>query len=445
MTGQQVRWTAERLLALAPDAASRRAGEGLAAADHWSDTGEQGETLWGLCQGGGGRTYRTAVDLAGPAYRCDCPSRKSPCKHALGLLLLSAGSGTPAADARRPEWVVRWAADRRARTDAPTARQAGRVPADPEAARRRAERRAARIAAGAEELEQRLIDLIRVGLAGAERADGAGWEETAARMVDAQAPGLASRVRELAAVPASGPGWPARLLAECALLHLLVRAAARTGSLPDPLAATVRARLGVGTESSMLLADEEALVGGRFLVLGRREDQEGRLAVRRIWLRRLRCGRPALLLSYGAGGRPPELDLPVGAVMDAELAYHPGGAPLRAALGRRSAAAPGPVPDGIRPAEALAAYGEAVRHDPWLTSWPVVLAGVVPIPGEGGEGWQLAESDGEDALPLHRATGAGRWTLAAVSGGDPVTVFGECGPEGFVPHTVWSEGEAVML
>ncbi|MBB1244839.1 SWIM zinc finger family protein, partial [Streptomyces durbertensis] len=403
---------------------------------------------WGLCRGGGTRRYRTAVDLAGPAYRCDCPSRTSPCKHALGLLLLwAAGPGDDGQRPERPEWAAGWADGRQARAEAAPARSAGPgTPADPEAVRRRAERRAARIAAGAEELERRLEDLIRGGLAGAERAGEADWEETAARMVDAQAPGLAALVRELAAVPASGPGWPARLLAECALLHLLVRAAVRQGPLPEPLAATVRARLGVSTESKGLLADPEALAGGRFLVLGQRDDQEGRLAVRRLWLRRLPCGRPALLLSYGAGGRPPELSLPVGAAIDAELAYHPGGAPLRAALGRRSAAMPGPVPAGVGPAEALEVYGEALRHDPWLTSWPVVLAGVVPIPGGDEEdGWQLAEADGEDALPLHRATGSGRWTLAAVSGGAPVTVFGECGPEGFRPHTVWSEGEAVML
>ncbi|MBB1246380.1 SWIM zinc finger family protein, partial [Streptomyces durbertensis] len=47
MTGQQIRWEAERVLALAPDAASRKAGEGLAAADRWSDTGWRGDTLWG--------------------------------------------------------------------------------------------------------------------------------------------------------------------------------------------------------------------------------------------------------------------------------------------------------------------------------------------------------------------------------------------------------------
>ena len=28
------------------------------------------------------------IDSTGPAYKCSCPSRKFPCKHALGLLFL---------------------------------------------------------------------------------------------------------------------------------------------------------------------------------------------------------------------------------------------------------------------------------------------------------------------------------------------------------------------
>ncbi|WP_211273319.1 SWIM zinc finger family protein, partial [Streptomyces hirsutus] len=95
MTVQGVRWTADQVLALAPDTASRRAGSRLGAAGPWSGAGSSGEgALWGLCKGSGSKPYRTVVDLAdvsGPAYECSCPSRKFPCKHALGLLLLWAG------------------------------------------------------------------------------------------------------------------------------------------------------------------------------------------------------------------------------------------------------------------------------------------------------------------------------------------------------------------
>src|SRR5689334_8686207 len=229
MTQQAVRWTADQVLALAPDAASRKAGSKLGVAGPWSQAGGSEEgTVWGLCRGSGSKPYQTVIDIAdptGPAYKCSCPSRKFPCKHALGLLLLWAGAADAVPSGPAPDWAAQWIEGRRGRAERKAADggSGASSPADPEAARRRAERRAGRITAGATELERRLADLLRGGLASAESAGYGLWEETAARMVDAQAPGLAARVRELGSLPASGAGRPARLLEECALLHLLDR------------------------------------------------------------------------------------------------------------------------------------------------------------------------------------------------------------------------------
>ncbi|MFJ6794835.1 SWIM zinc finger family protein [Streptomyces sp. NPDC091268] len=441
MTEQTVRWTAEQVLALAPDEASRKAGGRLGGAGPWSQTGGSASgAVWGWCKGSGSAPYRTVVDLAGPAYMCSCPSRKFPCKHALGLLLLwsAQGFGEPV---EAPEWAAPWLAERAAKAARPAA-AAGR-PADPEAARKRAERRAARIGAGVAELEQRLADLLRGGLAGQEQAGYAGWEETAARMVDAQAPGLAARVRELGTIPGCGPGWPARMLEEAALLHLLDRAWLGVSGLPEPLAATVRARVGLPSSAE----GEGEVVRDRWLVLAQYDtaSPDGRLVTRRIWLRGTASGRPALVLDFGPPGRPPGLALPVGLVLEAEARFRPGSAGLRADLGERFAAAEpsGAVPAGVGTGAALTAYGQALAADPWLESWPVVLGPVVPIPGPSGDtGWQLADVEGTSALPVpsggpgSRAR-AGLWQLAALSGGDPVTVFGECGHRGFTPLTAW--------
>ncbi|MGW6565955.1 SWIM zinc finger family protein [Streptomyces sp. NPDC054975] len=455
MDTQGVRWTTDQVLALAPDDASRRAGSKLGTAGPWSGTGTGGEgAVWGLCRGSGSKPYRTVVDTTGPAYACSCPSRKFPCKHALGLLLLWAGDTeafAPGGDV--PDWAETWLAGRRERAAARTGAAEGSGPAataDPEAARRRAERRAARITSGAEELEQRLADLLRGGLASAEGAGYALWEETAARMVDAQAPGLAGRVRELGAIPGSGPGWPVRLLEECALTHLLDRAWLSVDRLPGPLAATVRTRVGLTSPA------EGPSVRDQWLVLAQYDTGDGKLTTRRVWLHGSATGRTALLLSFGAAGRAPQLALPVGAVVDAALVLHAGAGALRAELGEQFAA-PSPLdapPRGGTVGDALTAYGLALREDPWLDSWPVTLSDVVPIPTE--HGWQLADATpGPDAapgeaLPLSGAAlgRPGLWRLAALSGGGPVTVFGECGHRGFTPLAAWSAdapGETVPL
>ncbi|MFF8913359.1 SWIM zinc finger family protein [Streptomyces sp. NPDC015032] len=436
------RWTVEQVLALAPDDASRKAGSKLGSAGPWSGSGCDGSgAVWGLCKGSGSKPYQTVVDTTGPAYKCSCPSRKFPCKHALGLLLVWASGASALPTGEVPDWAGEWLTGRRGRaaekgeTGGPTTDGAPATgPADPVAARRRAERRAARITGGAQELQQRLADLLRGGLAAADQPEYGLWEETAARMVDAQAPGLASRVRELGAVPASGAGWPVRLLEECALLHLLDRAWLGISRLPEPLAATVRTRVGLPAPA------EGPPIRDHWLVLAQYDTPDGRIVARRIWLHGRESGRTVLLLSFGAAGRSPGPALPTGVTIDAEITLHPGTNRLRAELGRQFGA-PSPVgtpPPGGTAATAIGAYGDALRDDPWLDAWPVTLREVIPVPS--GHGWQLVDAAGETALPLAPSalSRPGLWKLVALSGGSPVTVFGECGHRGFDPFAAWT-------
>ncbi|WP_246887021.1 hypothetical protein [Streptomyces sp. GESEQ-13] len=311
------------------------------------------------------------------------------------------------------------------------------------AALRRAGRRAERITAGATELEQRLADLLRGGLISAGQSGPALWEETAARMVDAQAPGLAGKARELGSLASTGADAPVRLLEECALLHLLAQAWLRRDRLPEPLAATVRSRVGLtASPDGPALRDD-------WLVLAQYDTSDSRLTTRRIWLHGTTSGRTALLLSYGAAGRSPDLTLPAGLAVDAELTPYPGaGQPRMALTGRFGAPAATAVrPPGTTTSGALARYGAALRDDPWRESVPATLDRVVPVPD--GDGWQLADADENHALPVGAAARSrpGLWRLVALSGGAPVRVFGECGPRGFTPLAAWPQGpgEPVIL
>ncbi|MFI0237038.1 SWIM zinc finger family protein [Streptomyces sp. NPDC016845] len=444
MTQQGVRWTTDQVLALAPDASSRKAGSRLGVAGPWSETGSSTEgAVWGLCKGSGSKPYQTIVDTGGtgPAYKCSCPSRKFPCKHALGLLLLwAADDAHVPPEQTPPEWTEQWLESRKKRTQPrppnPEAATTSTTATNHEAAQRRAERRAQRITAGATELEQRLTDLLRGGLAQAEQAGYGLWEETAARMVDAQAPGLAARVRELGTIPASGPGWPMRLLEECALLHLLTQAWQNRATLPEDLATTVRTRIGLpATPITTPLRDH-------WLILSQYDTADGHLTTRRIWLHGERTNRTALLLSFGAAGRAPSLALPTGLTLDADIAPHPGAGVLRADLGTHHTP-PAPTttrPEGKRIAQALTAYGQALTTDPWLESWPMTLTNVIPIRTEDGHVWQLMDATDKTALPVPTRTPSppDLWRLMALSGGAPLTVFGECGHKGFTPLSAWT-------
>jgi hypothetical protein len=417
------RWSPAQVETLAPDPASVRAARGLASPGSWSATGLLDEILWGQC-----RSYQVCVDLSGPAFRCSCPSRKVPCKHALGLLLRWAESDVSPAPA--PEFAHEWQAARAARAAA-TPRSAAAP--DPAAAARRAEQRAERVAGGLAELSRWLDDQVRQGLAGVQRAGHQPFEAMAARLVDAQAPAAAGAVRRLGAFAGVGPHWADRLLGELSLLHLLVAGHGRLASLPPDLAATVRSRIGFPVATEEVLAGPR--VPDRWQVLGQVDTDDGALTTRRTWLRGAAGGRFALVLSFAAPGQPLVADLVPGTEFRGELTFYPGAAPLRALVAERlSAASPFPAPGGAVPlAEALAGYAAVISAEPWRFDAPVLLAGVTP--GEGG--WLVDESGA--ALPLapgHREP----WWLLAAAGATPATVAAEWSPAGLRPLAAWVDG-----
>ncbi|OKP82669.1 SWIM zinc finger family protein [Paenibacillus sp. P32E] len=76
---------------LAPNAAAIKNGQGLVRKKSFLQlhTSENGELLFGQCAGSGKTPYECSVDFItpeSPVFRCTCPSRQFPCKHALGLL-----------------------------------------------------------------------------------------------------------------------------------------------------------------------------------------------------------------------------------------------------------------------------------------------------------------------------------------------------------------------
>ena len=204
---------------------------------------------------------------------------------------------------------------------------------------RRAEQRETRVTSGLAELDRWLCDQVRQGLAVSQQAGYGHWDDIAARMVDAQAPGLAERLRAIASVPHTGAGWESRLLEEYALLRLLAVAYRRQAELPPPLRETVRSRIGFSLRQADVLADGQP-VRDHWQVLARRDIEQDRIRSRRTWLRGRKTGRPALVLSFAAPGLALDDSLIVGTDLDADLVFYPGAVPLRAVVLAKHDAAP---------------------------------------------------------------------------------------------------------
>lgn len=465
--------------ALAPDPASQKAGTKLAAPGPWSDAGSSpgASLLWGDCKGSGSKPYQVTVELSAPAFACSCPSRKFPCKHALGLLLLwSAGTvkDTDTLPRRVEEWVSGRAqrAEKSEARKAALARKAAQAAEDPEAARRaalaaqkRTAQRAGRMEAGFDELELWLADQVRSGFTGLRGAGYLPLDGLARRLVDAQAPGVAARVKDLA--PAlSAEDWPDHTLRGFAQLHLLAQGWRNRAQLPQPLAATVARRVGLAPTTEEIAAAGEQ-VADRWLVLGRRDDVPDKLVERRVWLRGESTGRIALLLAFAPQGQSPGLALPVGSAFEARIAFAPDALPLRAIVleqGELQASTGAAAFSGGTLEEAANAFAAAVAADPWTNAVPALLGAALPVRQEVGERqeWRVLDAKGSLSVPLIRpgagetamALGTARqdpetarsgYALLAAGGGRPAPVFGIYSVSGFAPVTVWTADGPVSL
>jgi len=431
-------WTAEQVLALAPDSASTKAGRNLANAAKWRTLGHDEQALWGECQGSGADAYQTEIDLTEPAFKCTCPSRKFPCKHALGLFLLFANQPASVPAAQPPDWVVQWL-ERRAQTarrkQAPAA-----TPDDPaqqakkaKAKANRTAQREAKVSAGLIELERWLHDLMRQGLAHAQTQPARYWDTIAARMIDAQAPGIARWLRDMASLPAAGGDWAEQLLTRLGRLHLLIEGHKRLATLAKSTQADLRSAIGWTCKAEDLAT--EPGVRDHWLALGRHSYEEDNLRVQRTWLWGQQSRRTALLLDFTMSGQAPEVRFAPGTCLDAELVFYPSAYPLRASVRTWGEVAPITPPPAHHATitDLLAAHAAALACQPWLEYLPAAIQALVPYRHESG--WRVRDADG-CWLPLSSRF-TQHWHLLAISGGEPVLLFGEWDGRCLLPLSAW--------
>jgi hypothetical protein len=414
----------DQVIALAPDESSARSGRELASGSKWVSCGAGQNAIWGECQGSGSSLYQTCVDTGVTAFKCSCASRKFPCKHCLALLLLFCSSESSFKNEFPPEWALAWLNARRQRapkTDGLKAEPADRS-ANPAAREKRRWQRLARVEAGLAEFRLWLCDRVRQGLAGLDSQPYQFWDAAAARLTDAQAPGLARQLRQCAGIPNSGEGWQERLLERLSLMHLAAEAFGRAGELPEDLRQDLRAVIGFTVSQDDVLKQDG--LRDCWQVLGQRVEVEDRLKVQRTWLRGVCSRQWALVLSFAHGNQPLSLSLPCGYSFEGELAFYPAAFKLRALLKARleSPVALSSFIAYKSVAEFLEEYSSALALNPWLESFPVAVDNVVAGWGPAG---QFMIIDCQNAILPVGITDGDRWQIMALTGGHPFSLFGE--------------------
>jgi phage-related protein len=423
---------ATQILALAPDASSASSGKGLASASKWKNLGSSDTALWGECQGSGKDPYRTGVDLSDYTAKCSCPSRKFPCKHALGLMLLHAAS--PVAAGTAPEWVQTWLEGRQKRAEAKAAPKES-TPEDLEkaqkAAAKRLEAREKKVDSGLAELRLWLFDQIRNGIASASTQGYAYWENLAARLTDAQAPGLARLVRQLPTAVSSGTEAYLEALAR---LHLIAGAYQRLDTLEPALQADVKTALGFNTDKAELLAQPSQKAVWQ--AIGQIVVQEDNLRVRRLYLENLH-GQYAMLLDFAVGAQALGATVPLGVQLETEVVYYPSHLPLRALCKETLVLEQKATLRGSSVLVALEQYATALARLPWLERYPVCVSGTVAFDGQV---WRIQDS--QHSLKLQTDQG---WQMLALSGGHEVALFGEFDGQVLLPLSLLVDDELHAL
>lgn len=404
------RLTVEQVLALAPDPGSVAAGHENAAVAKWVSAACNEAAVWGEAKGSGARPYQTSVDLGELAYKCSCPSRKFPCKHALGLLLRYAANAIH--EGEPPQWVTDWI-DKRS---APKPVRDPAKPRDEASAVKRSDKRWSKVLAGCDECEAFLRDAVSQGLVTMHSARS--WDQMAARMVDAQAPGIARRLKKIGACVGVGQDWGMRVSGEMGRITLATEAARNLEKLDAVLQQDVKTAIGIPIREEDLPMDE--MLVDVWLVLGEVIEEEDRLTTYRSWMMGLGTGRWAMHLSFAVGGQPPRRRFLAGHSFAAIGRYYPSAWPHRVAFSEVAPCAGG-RPKGSLWAEACERLCQALSRNPWIESIPVLLSGARLA--RDGEHWYALDENGASCPIVDRQNG--RWRVLALSGGTPCDLFGE--------------------
>lgn len=465
------------ITALAPDQQVASAGRKLAAPANWSNLGTDGRALWGECKGSA--VYKVKADLSDFVTNCSCPSRKFPCKHGVGLLLLCAGPNGMPASAAPPEWVTEWLAKRdkkaaqQAAGDSAVADQGGAGGQAAPKPRRRvspkaADNRREEMLAGIAQFEQWLDDLVDQGLANSSnlRADVI---ERARRLVDAKAGGLAGQVQAIANEISSATWTMAHTVTALGQCAMIADAFTRLDELSEELRHDIAAMTGIPTsEADVLETGEHVTDAWRVVATG--QGTAGSVTEHRTWLRGVESGRDALILQFAPRRTAPKHKFAMGMVYRGEVAFYPGADGARVTpvanleivgqwmpggvacmgqedvfekLGSASQAASDTIRfDGGTLDHMLDTWASILSRQPLRSRMGYVLSDVTPVDANAGTSTIVLRTREGRRIA---ATCAAPLVLSCISGGWPLTVCGEWNGRHFEICGAFGSGRLVNL
>lgn len=427
-----MQYTQDQVLQLAPDDASAKAGQQLAVSAKWVTKSQHNKALWGECQGSGKIPYKTIIDLANIAFKCTCPSRKFPCKHGLGLMLLYVQQPNAfAAESELPAHISEWLGKREEKEVTKGLKE--EKPVDEAGRAKRAESREKKVTAGIEELRYWIKDVVRTGIMNVPQNPYQFSQNITARMVDAQAGGLANQLRQINKINFYKDGWQRQLLKRLSSIYLITEAYSNAAQLPEDMTKELQTLIGWTTPKEDVLQQEP--ITDLWVVLSVITTDEGNIRTERIWLYGKATMRFALLLNFYAGNQVAQQLFLAGMHIKANVVFFPGVQQLRALVENYELMqnVVVSIPSTYDIDALYNAITVQLSRNPFIEQMPFLLYSVQLVFLDNN--WAIRDTNHRGFVVANPPDTC--WQLLAVTKGLPSTCFGIYENEQFYIHTLW--------
>lgn len=395
----------ETLQRLSPDQASLNAAKKLLKPSQWPLLGQTSSLncIWGQCQGSGANPYSAMADVVDHGYKCTCPSRKFPCKHVLALLWQFADSSSNFTEMDAPEWVHDWLGRRRrpdkksvAEPDVTSkTKQTNNIhlatdsviDTSEDIAKKQLEKekRSAQLKLNTDERIQAILidfqqwinDQLRSGIAIFIKDINERCRQMAARLVDAKAANLASRLDELPAkiLPLASEEQANAVLKELGQLVLLSESWFAHSEDID----TRRAIVTTENKEQLLTTEHVLRRSGIWMGVGEKiHTRKDGLVSHASWLMQMENTQPTFALLqdyYPAASGKRNVSFGIGNFIQGELIFYPGRSPMRAFFSQFEII-PSPhteIPWPKQQQNIFLHYAEQLSLLPWLEECPSLL------------------------------------------------------------------------
>ncbi|MFY7963386.1 MAG: SWIM zinc finger family protein [Chitinophagaceae bacterium] len=430
--------TEEQILALAPDEASKKAGKDLSNLAKWVSKGCNEEAIWGECQGSGSKPYQTQIDVAALAFKCSCPSRKFPCKHGIGLLLLNAKYNNTFTNTTPPAWVKDWL-DKRTEKAEKKAEQKDK-PVDEAAQAKRSKAREQLIEDGIEDILLWMKDVLRNGIINIPEKGTADFDAIAKRMIDAKAPGLAAMIKALININYYQEGWQHLFINQISRIYLVISGFKNKATINPVLFEDIKTAIGF-TQSQEELKTQSG-IKDHWLVIGKKTNEEDNITTERNWLYGINTQTYALVLQFSVRGQGITFSLTPGMMVDAELVFYPSVKPLRAIIKNYSQMQQNIAVKGFAGWQHIVETQTEISADlPFFTERPYIVQQLMPVNFDGK--WCL--KDATDFLMQMPDSFLNHYKLLAISGGKPLDMAVKGRENIFEPIGVWAGDQYISL